>query len=33
MILLIIALFGLFIPKGIFIYWLFTDFARQNNAS
>ncbi len=26
MALLIIALFGLFVPNGIFIYWLFTDF-------
>jgi hypothetical protein len=26
MILLIIALFGLFVPNGIFIYWLFTEF-------
>ena len=26
MFLLIIALFGLFIPNGIFIYWLFTEF-------
>jgi hypothetical protein len=24
--LLIIALFGLIVPNGIFIYWLFTDF-------
>jgi hypothetical protein len=24
--LLIIALFGLFVPNGIFIYWLFTEF-------
>ena len=26
MILLLIALFGLFVPNGIFIYWLFTEF-------
>jgi hypothetical protein len=26
MLLLIIALFGLFVPNGIFIYWLFTEF-------
>ncbi len=26
MILLIIALFGLIVPNGIFIYWLFTEF-------
>lgn len=26
MFLLIIALFGLFVPNGIFIYWLFTEF-------
>lgn len=25
MILLIIALFGLFVPNGIFLYWLFTE--------
>jgi hypothetical protein len=24
--LLLIALFGLFVPNGIFIYWLFTEF-------
>lgn len=24
--LLLIALFGLFVPNGIFVYWLFTDF-------
>ncbi|HEX8370347.1 MAG TPA: hypothetical protein VF604_17505 [Pyrinomonadaceae bacterium] len=26
MLLLIIALFGLIVPNGIFIYWLFTEF-------
>ena len=26
MILLIIALFGLLVPNGLFIYWLFTEF-------
>ncbi len=26
MALLLIALFGLFVPNGIFIYWLFTEF-------
>jgi hypothetical protein len=26
MIFLIIALFGLIVPNGIFIYWLFTEF-------
>ena len=26
MVLLLIALFGLFVPNGIFIYWLFTEF-------
>lgn len=26
MILLVIALFGLLVPNGIFIYWLFTEF-------
>jgi hypothetical protein len=26
MILLLIALFGLIVPNGIFIYWLFTEF-------
>ena len=26
MILLLVALFGLFVPNGIFIYWLFTEF-------
>jgi hypothetical protein len=26
MFLLIIALFGLLVPNGIFIYWLFTEF-------
>jgi hypothetical protein len=26
MILLLTALFGLFVPNGIFIYWLFTEF-------
>lgn len=27
MALLLIALFGLFVPNGIFIYWLFTEFS------
>jgi hypothetical protein len=27
MLLLLIALFGLFVPNGIFIYWLFTEFS------
>lgn len=26
MLLLIVALFGLIVPNGIFIYWLFTEF-------
>ena len=26
MVLLLIALFGLFVPNGIFVYWLMTDF-------
>jgi hypothetical protein len=26
MLLLLIALFGLFIPNGLFVYWLFTEF-------
>ena len=26
MVLLLIALFGLFVPNGIFLYWLFTEF-------
>jgi hypothetical protein len=26
MILLVVALFGLLVPNGIFIYWLFTEF-------
>ena len=26
MILLLIALFGLLVPNGIFLYWLFTEF-------
>ena len=26
MALLLIALFGLFVPNGLFIYWLFTEF-------
>lgn len=26
MLLLVIALFGLIVPNGIFIYWLFTEF-------
>ena len=31
MILLLIALFGLFVPNGIFIYWLFTEFQSVND--
>ena len=31
MILLLIALFGLFVPNGIFIYWLFTEFRSVSN--
>ena len=27
MVLLLIALFGLFVPNGLFIYWLFTEFS------
>jgi hypothetical protein len=34
-VLLLIALFGLFVPNGLFIYWLFTEFhsvgAAMNN--
>lgn len=26
MLLLLVALFGLFVPNGIFVYWLFTEF-------
>ena len=26
MALLLIALFGLFVPNGIFVYWMFTEF-------
>lgn len=28
---LLIALFGLFVPNGIFIYWLFTEFQSVND--
>lgn len=27
MVLLIVALFGLFVPNGLFIYWAFTEFS------
>ena len=29
MALLLIALFGLFVPNGLFIYWLFTEFSSM----
>lgn len=31
MILLLIALFGLFVPNGIFVYWLLTEFHSLND--
>ena len=31
MALLLIALFGLFVPNGLFIYWLFTEFSSLND--
>jgi len=31
MALLLTALFGLFVPNGIFIYWLFTDFSGMTD--
>ena len=27
MVLLLVALFGLFVPNGLFIYWAFTEFS------
>ena len=31
MALLLISLFGLFVPNGIFVYWLFTEFSSMND--
>jgi hypothetical protein len=31
MALLLIALFGLFVPNGIFIYWMFTEFSSMSD--
>ena len=31
MVLLLIAIFGLLVPNGIFIYWLFTEFQSVND--
>lgn len=33
MALLLIALFGLFVPNGIFVYWLFTDFNSMSDVT
>ena len=33
MALLLIALFGLFVPNGIFIYWMFTEFSSISDVT
>ena len=33
MALLLIALFGLLVPNGIFIYWMFTEFSSMSDVT
>ena len=33
MALLLIALFGLFVPNGIFIYWMLTEFSSMSDVT